>query len=303
MEPNPSRRMFRGSELPRLLILAALMVVGWALVWQFSQQRQQPDEPAPKAGPAPEPVVADRSEVFETVTDRTPMGFRDNAAYAYLLEKARAQGPQELARRSRRDVLLTHLWERPADYRGVPVHVLGTAMRVLRYESKLSRTGWLYEAWIVTADASRYPYCCTFEEAPEGFPLGASVSERVVFNGFFLKIMKYQAGDVARGAPVLVGRLGWDAPPPDQPARAANGARNTPLSWMLPILGVLFLMSLGRWVYQMYHYLSVPRSASSSPSPSDELPPGKIDDWVASLGQHPPGLEPVADDDAEDLDG
>ena len=33
----------------------------------------------------PEPIVADRSIEFETVTDRTPVEFRDNAAYALLL--------------------------------------------------------------------------------------------------------------------------------------------------------------------------------------------------------------------------
>ena len=57
------------------------------------------------------------------------MSFRDNAAYAYLLEKARERTAAELARESRRDVFLTHLWERPEHYRGVPVHLLGTALR------------------------------------------------------------------------------------------------------------------------------------------------------------------------------
>ena len=95
-------------------------------------------------------MVADRAEEFETVTDRTPMSFRDNAAYAYLLEKARKLSPAELAAQSRRDILLTHIWERPELYRGVPIHLLGTARRVLRFESKLSQSGWLYEAWIIS---------------------------------------------------------------------------------------------------------------------------------------------------------
>ena len=99
----------------------------------------------------------------------------------------------------------------------MPIHLLGTARRVLRFESKLSKTGWLYEAWIVTPDAPKFPYTCVFEEAPEGFPLGADVSERVVFNGYFLKIMKYQAGDVARGAPC------WSAGSAGHPAAAPAG--------------------------------------------------------------------------------
>src|SRR3954451_2197063 len=211
------------------------MVVGWGLVWQFAQQQPGAVEPAPRAEARTEPVVPDRSEAFESVTDRTPMSFRDTAAYDLLLAKARGKAPAELAAESRRDIALTHLWERPELYRGVPVHLLGTAMRVIRFESKLSKTGWLYEAWVVTPDARKYPYTCVFEEPPPGFPIGTDVSERVVFNGYFLKLMKYQAGDVARGAPVLVGKLGWD-PRPD-PAPAAEGHR--PLFLSVGVLGRL----------------------------------------------------------------
>ena len=96
-------------------------------------------------------------------------------------------------------------------------------MRVLRYESKLSKTGWLYEAWIFTPTPARYPYCCVFEDVPEGLPVGPNVSERVVFNGYFLKLMSYQAGDVPRGAPVLVGRIGWDLAADGRPGGGPAG--------------------------------------------------------------------------------
>jgi hypothetical protein len=286
VEPSPSRGLFRGSELPRLLMLGAVMVVGWGLVWRFARQPPQPVEPVARAEPKPEPVVADRADEFETVADRTPMSFRDNAAYAYLLERVRKLTPVELAAQCRRDILLTHLWEGPQLYRGVPIHLLGTARRVLRFESKLSKTGWLYEAWIITPDATKYPYSCVFEEAPDGFPLGADVSERVVFNGYFLKIMKYQAGDVARGAPVLIGRIGWE--PDAAPAgRAAPAARSNPvLYWSLVALGMMFLMSLGRWVFQLSRLLSGPRSTFTSAShPADEIAPGELDAWVDSVAR------------------
>ena len=116
----------------------------------------------------------------------------------------------------------------------MPIHLLGTARRVLRFESKLSKTGWLYEAWIVAPDATKFPYSCVFEEAPEGFPLGADVSERVVFNGYFLKIMKYQAGDVARGPPSWSARsAGSRTPPPlaGPPRRRNRTAFSTGASW------------------------------------------------------------------------
>ena len=166
----------------------------------------------------------------------------------------------------------------------MPIHLLGTARRVLRFESKLSKTGWLYEAWIVAPDAPKFPYTCVFEEAPEGFPLGADVSERVVFNGYFLKIMKYQAGDVARGAPVLVGQIGWAPAAAPAGGGAPAAESNRLLYWSLVVLGVMFLMSLGRWVFQLSHFLSGPRSSIIPAShPAEDIPPGKLDAWVDSV--------------------
>ena len=105
---------FRGSELPRLLFLAAVMVVGWVLVWNYAQKLNQAAEQELTVKGKPEPVVADQSIEFETVTDRTPIEFRDNAAYALLLARARGRTPEELAAVARRDVVLAHLWEKPA---------------------------------------------------------------------------------------------------------------------------------------------------------------------------------------------
>jgi hypothetical protein len=255
------------------------MVVGWALVWQFANRRPPPVEPEPAANAKPEPVIADKSVEFETVTDRTPREFRDNAAYALLLERSRDKTPEQLAALARRDIALPHLWQNPGNYRGVPIHLLGTALRILRYESKLSKTGWLYEAWIVTPETTRLPYACVFEEAPEGLPIGPNVSERVVFNGYFLKIMKYQASDTARGAPVLVGRIGWD---PREPAPANE--TNSLLRWSLMAIGVMFVFSLARWGYQLVRLFTArPTPPLLRPgSPAEEIDPAKLDLWVHS---------------------
>ena len=252
--------------------------------------RPQPPEAAPRPRRSPSPWSPIRAVEFETVTDRTPMSFRDNAAYAYLLEKARKLTPGELARQSRRDIVLTHLWERPELYRGVPIHLLGTAMRTLRFESKLSKTGWLYEAWVSTPDARRVLYCCVFEEPPEGFPLGPNVSERVVFNGFFLKIMKYEAGDITRGAPVLVGKLGWE--PGAAAAPGGNGDAGHPCSgrlfWSLVVLGGLFFLSLSRFGYQLFRNISVPRGPHGPRSfPTEDIPPEDLNAWVDSVAKPP----------------
>jgi hypothetical protein len=270
---------FRGSELMRLLILASIMVVGWVLFWNFTQKRPVLAEPQLTATENPEPVVADTSMEFETVTDRTPISFRDNAAYSLLLGRARQKTAEELASASRRDIVLAHLWKNPEHYRGVPIHLLGTALRVLRYESKLSKTGWLYEVWIVAPDSTRVPYVCIFEKAPEGLPIGGNISERVVFNGYFLKLMKYQAADVARGAPVLVGRIGWE-PPRSTPAEDAN----TSLKWSLWVIGGMFFISLGRWIFQLHKLFTAPKLSPKLP-PNEEIDPSTLNAWAQSLAR------------------
>jgi hypothetical protein len=273
---------FRGSELPRLLVLAVVMVAGWGLFLHFANRPPAPVEPALTAGDNPEPIVADHSVEFETVTDRTAVEFRDNAAYAMLLQRARGHSPAELAAVSRRDVLLPHLWQNPKLYRGVPIHLLGTALRILRYPSKLSETGWIYEASIVTPDAPTNPFVCVFEDAPKGLPIGPNVSERVVFNGYFLKIWKYQARDVARGAPLLVGRIGWEP----RESSTANGNNGT-LRWSLVAIGAMFVFSLARWMYQLVRAF---RASPISPllatsTPTEEINTEDLKAWVHSMGR------------------
>lgn len=266
---------FRGSEFPRLLLLAAIAASGWAGVWWYAHRpAAAPDEPAAVATQKPPAVETDKSIEFESVTDRSPISFLDGAAYKLLLDRARSKTPRELAAVSRRDVMLPHLWNDPKTYRGVPVHLLGSAMRVLRYPSKLTQSGWLHEAWIFTPETPKFPFVCVFEDAPEGFPIGAGVSERVVFNGYFLKNMRYQAGDAVRGAPVLVGRIGWD---PHLNTEKANGDLTLKLS--LVLLAVLFVISMGRWVYQMRRLFIAP-SKRPPPPPSESLDPEALDAWL-----------------------
>ncbi|MHB1560846.1 MAG: hypothetical protein ACYC61_25615 [Isosphaeraceae bacterium] len=289
---------FRGSELLRLLVLVAILIAGVALAVVFVRNRTAPAEPPLVVKGQPAPIVPDRSEEFESVTDRTPMGFRDNAAYRLLLGRAREHTPEQLARDARRDIVVTHMWERPSAYRGVPIHVEGVARRVLRYESKLSKTGWLYEAWINLDDVPRVPYVCVFEHAPEGFPIGSDVAERVVFNGYFLKFMKYEATDAKyRYTPLLVGRVGWRS---HSDTGASEGMGST-LWWSLVILGALIVVNLIRWLVQLVYfarYRSRPSAADSNgiSAPVDEIKPEALDDWVRSLsheddGTRPPGGE------------
>jgi hypothetical protein len=110
------------------------------------------------------------------------------------------------------------------------------------------------------------------------------VSERVVFNGYFFKILKYQASDKTRGAPVLVGQLGWEPHAPPAGGAAPVRESNPLLYWSLVVLGVMFLMSLGRWVFQLSHFLSGPRpTVAASAHPAEDIAPDALDAWVDSV--------------------
>lgn len=272
MDKSAPGSLFRGNEFSRLLILLTIAVSGWTAVWYYLIR--SPAEPEPEtlvAVARPEPIVADAAPEFETVTDKTVLSFRDSAAYAKLLAEAREQTPAQLAGKARTDVLYAHLWQAPAHYRGVPIHIQGAAKRVLRYESKLSKTGWLYEAWVILPDIRQYPYVCVFEEAPKGFPIGPNVSELVAFNGYFLKLMKYEAADTVRGAPLLVGRIGW-APRP-----GSNASPNRSAYWLAGALAAMFAVSLVRWLaYFRRSFRPKSRPRFLIDRPNDDIAPEEL---------------------------
>jgi hypothetical protein len=274
-----SAEFFRGTELSRLLVLLAIAVIGWIVVWNYMVRQPEPlEEPRPAPGGIPDKVEPDTSPAFESVTDRTPIGLRDMAAYNVLLQRARETRTADLARQSRRDIYFTDLWERPEKYRGVPVHLLGTARRIMSYESKHSAKGRLYEAWVSTHESQGYPYVCVFEDLPERMPVGPDVSERVVFNGYFLKQMFYLAGkDVQRAAPVVIGKIGWT------PSRSAP-ARDNSVFWMALIVGVMFVISLFRWVAGLRRSLSTRRRRTTRiDRPAEEIAPPDLAEWIESL--------------------
>lgn len=277
MDEPDSTGMFQGSELSRLMILLAIALGGWVVVW-FYLMRPHAEPPAPwQVAGKPPAFEPDRSPAFETVTDKTKLAFRDTAAYSRLLTKARETRPADLARRARRDVFYTHLWDLPQKFRGVAVHLDGTARKVLYYESKLSRTGWIYETWMFTPDSQGHPYVCVSEEAPKGYPVGANLQEGVVFNGYFLKLMRYEAGDVTRAAPLLVGKIVWSPP-------VAPGSSLLKDYWPAAVVGVLFLVCMGRWL------LHIRRAFAPKPPPSflrdrpiEDIDPDSLSDFLGNL--------------------
>ncbi|HWE40145.1 MAG TPA: hypothetical protein VG406_26575 [Isosphaeraceae bacterium] len=281
---TPTRRatMFRGSELPRLFLLLAIVVVGWPLACRQIAGRRHL-EPAPPPRPAaevPKLPPPDRSAVFRAVQDKTELSYREHLAYAELLRRARTTPAADLGARAMRDVPYVELIDRPARYRGLPIHLEGTARRVRVLDeipSSIAPSRRIYEASVFTPASQNYPYILAFEEAPVGLTAGESIQEKVAFDGYFFKLMLYRDGDhVLRFAPLLVGRLAHRPPSADQD-RDPLGLPRSPreVRWPFVLLGALALYAAVRLVFVLR------RSFAPVPRPSPKLRPAEEIDHEA----------------------
>jgi hypothetical protein len=281
---NRDGGFFRGSELPRLLFLLGLLVVGAALVFRLlAGQAARDARPAPRVverEPLPPP---DNSLELSGVVDREPLNPRENPGYLSLLERVRSTPPDQLARDARRDVVFSQLINNPSRYRGLPIRVEGTLLRVLEQSStgsKLFPRGQFYEGWAVTPDSQGYPWILVFEDPPGGLPVGDDLRAYFTFEGYFFKLMAYVAGDTTRFAPLLVGRLrsvdaGSSAPLPSD---------SLPIPWWAPILGLLGFYGLVRWfsyARRLTRRESVSRRYFSTVN--DQIDPEQLSDWLNSV--------------------
>lgn len=282
-------QMFRGSELPRLLLLLAIVVVGWPLVVLYANRSAPPAKRPRAVAETPVPPPADTSDAFTGIQDKTEMSFRDYAAYAALLKRARQASPRELAAKSYRDLPYSELWDRPQRYRGVLLHVEGTARRVLVHQEvdkALAPKGKLYEAYVFNRESQNFPYILIFEEPPPGFPGGLDISERVSFDGYFLKLLAYLAKDVPRAAPMLVGRLTW-IPHVDETEGAAGTDTRI---WLYAGLGLMTAYAAFRWLFHMRRRFfggSLASRRGSVGKPSETIEPEALSNWIEQVGEEP----------------
>jgi hypothetical protein len=277
--------LFQGSELSKLVALATIMVAGWALFFAWGGPKAAPPRPAAPAD-APLPP-ADPSPAFESVTDKTTIQLRDMAAYAELLERARGTSPAALSAQSRRDVVFPQLLERPDRYRGLPIHLQGTVRRIVVQDDispELSPKGRLYEAWIFTPDSQRFPYVLIFEDLPPGLSVGDQVHELVAFDGYFLKLLAYQAADIHRFAPMLIGRMTGN--PPAASSRP-GGTSRSPVAWMMGPLFLLMLYGLVRWGFRLRRALAPRVELPKGISPVDEIAPEDLSRWLEKAPRAP----------------
>ena len=293
MSRRPSS-LFKGSELPRLLFLVAIVLAGWPMIVLFARP-QAPEKPPPPSITAEKltPVVPDDGVEFQALEDKKPIQTRESAAYATLLERAREASPEDLATKARRDIFFTHLWERPQAYRGVPIHLEGTAKKVLTHEvgPSMSPKGRLYEIWLYSDENRAFPYVVTIEDAPPGLVIGHDLDLRVTIDAYFLKLLAYHAGDHLRAAPMLVGRMRWTPPQPEAPAPMVELQNWTKKDGFVILFVLLLAYIFIRAFFQVRKALFSTGSRAPLRASSEGLPPEEVANWLKNLPDDVPEPE------------
>jgi hypothetical protein len=278
-------RFFRGSELPRFVILLAIVAAGWGYVFWSMMTPAKPAGPQrPDLASMPPLPPADDSIEFHGVQDKDRLRPAENPAYVKLLTRVRSTPPAQLANESRHDVVFSQLVERPERYRGIPIHLQGTARRILHQDvagSKIFAKGRYYEAYVFTADSQRNPYIAVFEDAPPGLSGGDNIWERVSFDGYFFKLMGYIAGDQPRFAPLLIGRIAPLAAPSPKPWKLDPT--------VLVLLGVTLYL-LVRFVFQLHRSQEPRRNLASLARPTDEIDSAELSEWLGEQSTAKPAV-------------
>lgn len=288
--PARPATIFRGSELPRLLLLLAIVAVGWPIACMKLAGRRGADATpaAPRRAAADVPPLPppDGSKALRAVQDKTEITYREDLAYAELLRRARETPAAALDAKALRLVSYADLIDRPARYRGLPIHLEGTALRVSVHDevrANLTPSRRLYQADIVTSESRNYPYLLIFEEAPPTLPAGDNLRERVAFDGYFFKLLLYRDGArVLRFAPLLVGRLTHRPAPP-----TADDAGPPPLPksvgdvpWAYVVLGAIALISTVRLVFFLRRSFAPVRRPPRGLTPTDQIDPHALASWL-----------------------
>ncbi len=201
-----------------------------------------------------------------------------------LLERARQTTPPSWPGPPARPVW-THLWERPARLpgRAGPHRGDGPPRPVLRGQPRARPSGRIYEAWVYSDENRAFPYVLTFEDPPPGLVVGPELLPQVRFDGYFLKLLGYRAGDTLRAAPMLVGRLtgpraGRGAGADGRTPRAVEAER------LRDRLRPAVRLHPVRAVFQVRKALAPGRRAAGSTSiVRDEIAPEELADWLESV--------------------
>ena len=213
----------------------------------------------------------DAVQDFEPIQDATlePTGVEMKAYWRVLhwvdlqsLEalKARTKGQKtpsfrDLTNKSSAELLRGKLYK-------IDLHVIQIMEVPVPKDNPLGKEK-LYELYGVNQKSGKWMWCGVTDEIPPGMKIGSKLEYDLTFHGYFFKIQGYQARDSAPNsklirAPLLMGRIEWQPPPP----LALQAPADTTREWILggAIVGLLGLAAL-------LFYLFVGREDRNSPGP------------------------------------
>jgi hypothetical protein len=226
------------------------------------------------------------SEQFLALTDgSTELGREEMPAYWRLFGWSQHQSFAELNRRATGNSVLNQFIQHPEEQRGKLFRLDLNVRRVLAYDAPENSAGIkkVYEIWGWTTESKAWLYCVLTAHLPPGMPVGPDVYERVTFAGYFLKVQGYHAAgagpkDKALAAPLLIGRLSWQA------AQVAKPAPDPPWLWWLGGIALLYVgVRTALWAARRL-----------GPGPSQELSPAgarsasEVRGWLANAEAAPP---------------
>ena len=322
LRDRPADKLFRGSELPRLLTMVIMLGVLAMLIsmardantwrWLVPEQPHEqaagadPGSPAPAGGSdavtaaepnSPGPTHQDPQEQdavreeFQAMADREPLRPQEMPAYWRLMAWERHQSTDQLLARAARDVSYNDLWQQPDKWRGKLVELRVHLQRALKVDELAANPldmKSLYEVCGWTS-ASWNWYWMVVPDLPPGMPTGENLYQEATFVGYFLKLQPYEDRQgKARAMPLLIGRLIWHPTATSPPA----GAGNWTWTWYLAAaLGVLIVV---RWTLALTGRAANRRAAASRSDPE------RVDAWLDDAERLGDEDEGTAEDDFDD---
>jgi hypothetical protein len=123
---------------------------------------------------------------------------------------ARSLSFAEMEERAKRDVPFSDLFQFPEEHRGELIRLRLHVRRITAGKAPENSAGvkMMYDLWGVTDESRSNFYAVACAELPPEIPVSTDAYSEVVFVGYFLKVLGYDAGDLKeRGAPMLIGRV------------------------------------------------------------------------------------------------
>jgi hypothetical protein len=183
-------------------------LTAWALLQAgagFSLWSGLPEKLEPETAKAP-PLLN-----LDSVQDGTKLlPGEESLAFCEALVKAHQTSQRAFSNSATRSLTYGNLFNEPQLHRGKVVHLEGRLKRLIRYEppseTKTDKIKDRYDAWIFDPDNyGANPFYVVFTDLPAGLEPGDKLDVRVSFDGYFFKKYRYQAADVLRDAPLLIG--------------------------------------------------------------------------------------------------